>query len=88
MILKKANDASGFHNCDRYKATSKRFLMNIKSLKDIHQKNLDKIVIGRLNINSIRQKINSLIEITTGNIGNIFMISETKLDESFQKFNF
>ena len=55
-------------NCDEYKATSKRSLMNIKSLKDIRQKKLGKIVIGHLNINSIRQKFDSLIEITTGNI--------------------
>ena len=50
--------------------------MNIKSLKDILQKNLDKIVIV-LNINSIRQKFDSLIEITTGNT-DILLISETE----------
>ena len=55
-------------NCDEYKATSKCSLMNIKSLKDIRQKKLGKIVVGHLNINSIRQKFDSLIEITTGNI--------------------
>ena len=38
--------------------------MSIKSLKDILQKNLHKIVIV-LNINSIRQKFDSLIEIPT-----------------------
>ena len=37
---------------------------------------------GHLNINCIRQKFDSLIEITTGNI-DILMVSETKLDESF-----
>ena len=58
--------------------------MNIKSLKDILQKNLDKIVIV-LNINSIRQKFDSLIEITTGNT-DILLISET--ERVFQKVNF
>ena len=49
--------------------------MNIKSLKDISQKNVGKIVIGHLNINSIRQKFDSLIEVTTGDI-DILMILE------------
>ena len=59
----------------------------MKSLKDIRHKNLGKIVIGHLNINSVRQKFNSLIEITTGNI-DILMISEIKLDETFPKGQF
>ena len=42
--------------------------MNIKSLKDIRQKYLVKIVTDHLNTNSIRQKFDSLIEIATGNI--------------------
>ena len=41
---RKANDDSGFHSCDEYKAISKCSLINIKHLKDIHQKNLDEIV--------------------------------------------
>ena len=61
--------------------------MNIKNLKDICQKNLGKIVIGHLNINSIRQKLDSLIEITAGNI-DVLMISEAKLDDSFPKGQF
>ena len=61
--------------------------MNIKSLKDIRQKKLGKIVIGHLNINSIRKKFDSLIEITAGNI-DILMRSETKLDDSFPKGQF
>ena len=61
--------------------------MNIKSFKDSRQKKLGKIVIGHLNINSIRQKLDSLIEITTGNI-DILMISESKFDESFPKGKF
>ena len=61
--------------------------MYIKILKNIHQKNLGKIVISHLHINSIRQKFDSSIEITTGNI-DILMISETKLNESFIKGQF
>ena len=40
--------------------------MNIKNLNDISQKNLGKIVICHLNINSIRHKFDSLTETTTG----------------------
>ena len=61
--------------------------MNIKSLKDIPQKKLGKIVIGHQNINNIRQKFDSLIELTPGNI-DILMISETKLVRVLQKANF
>ena len=60
--------------------------MNIKILKDISQKNLSKIVID-LNINSIKQEFDILIEITTGNI-NIRMKSEANIDESFPKGQF
>ena len=42
-----------------YKATPKRSLMIIKSLKDIRQNNLGKIMKGHLNINSIRQESDS-----------------------------
>ena len=66
--LRKARDDSGLHNCHEYKATSKLSLMNMKSLKDIRKKNLGKIVIAHLIINSIRQKFDSLIEFTTGSI--------------------
>ena len=61
--------------------------MNIKSLKDIRQKNVGKILIGRLNINSIREKFDSLIEITTGNM-DIIMISEKNQMRVFQKIDF
>ena len=57
--------------------------MNIKILKDISQKNLSKIVID-LNINSIKQEFDSLIEITIEN-NNIRMVSEANTDESFPK---
>ena len=86
-LRKDHDDSYGFHNCCEYKATSKRSLINIKGLKEICQKNIGKIVIGNLNINSIRHKLDSLIEITTGNI-DILMILETKLDESFLKDQF
>ena len=43
---------------------------------------MNKIILGQLNINSIRNKFDFLAQQVKGNI-DILMISETKLDESF-----
>ena len=48
---------------------------------------MNKIVVGHLNINSIRNKFNFLAHQVKGNI-DILMISETKLDESFPPSHF
>ena len=44
--------------------------------------NIAKIIIGHLNVNSLRNKFDALESIIPDNI-DIFVISETKLDESF-----
>ena len=54
----------------------------IESLKASRNRNLNRIVVAHLNINSLRNKFGYLIEQITGNIY-ILMISETKLDSSF-----
>ena len=51
-------------------------------LKYLRIRNLNKIVAGHLNINSIRNKFDFLAHQVKGNF-DILMISETKLDESF-----
>ena len=51
-------------------------------LKSLHIRNLNKTVVGHLNINSIRNKFDFLAHQVKGNI-DILMISETKLDEGF-----
>ena len=51
-------------------------------LNSLRIKNLNKIIVGHLNINSIRNKFDSLAHQVKGNI-DILMISETKLNESF-----
>ena len=51
-------------------------------LKSIRIRNLNKIVIGHLNINSLRNKFDFLVTQVKVYI-DILMISETKLDESF-----
>ena len=57
-------------------------LMTNIHLKSIRIRNSNKIVIGHLNINSLRNKFDFLVIQVKGYI-DILMISETKLDESF-----
>ena len=56
-------------------------------LKSLGTRNLNKIVVGHLNINSIRKKFYFLAHQVKGNI-DILMISGTKLDESFPPSQF
>ena len=51
-------------------------------LKDLRCKNLNRILIGHLNINSLRNKFEILESSIAVNL-DMLMISETKLDESF-----
>ena len=53
-----------------------------KDLKPLRIKNLNKIVVGHLNINSVRNKFYFLANQVQGNT-DIFMISDRKLDQSF-----
>ena len=55
--------------------------------KSFHIRNLNKIVVGHLNINSIRNKFDFLAHQVKRNI-DIRMTSETKLDESFPPSQF
>ena len=48
---------------------------------------MNKLIFAHLNINSVRNKFEFLAEQIKGKI-NILMISETKIDESFQQRNF
>ena len=53
-----------------------------KILKDVRIKNLNRIVLAHLNINSLRNKFDLLIDQIKGNV-DVLVISETKLDDSF-----
>ena len=52
------------------------------SLQTIPKDNLNKLIFAHVNINSIRNKFDSLADIIKDNI-DILMISETKVDDSF-----
>ena len=56
-------------------------------LKQMKAQSLDKLFLGDLNINSIRNKFEALKFIIDNNI-DIFLISETKLDDSFPSAQF
>ena len=51
-------------------------------LKNIKLKNANKIVFGHLNVNSLRNKFQCLKDVIGQNI-DIFLVSETKLNDSF-----
>ena len=56
-------------------------------LRDISRKNMNRIKIGQLNINSIRNKSNLLVPAVVRNL-NILLITETKIDSSFPEGQF
>ena len=57
------------------------------TLKKLRIKNLNRVIIGQININSIRKKIELLSEAVFGNI-DILMVSETKIDMAFPTSQF
>ena len=61
------------------------FLVN--RLKSLRTSNLHRIIIAQINIHSIRNKIEALINGARGNV-DILMIPKTKIDDSFPQGNF
>ena len=59
----------------------------IKILKSVRFSNVNRLIIGHLNINSLRNKFESLKSLMVGNI-DILVITETKLDDSFPSNQF
>ena len=57
------------------------------NIENIRSKNPNRLKIAQLNINSLRYKFDSLVEILHSNI-NILLISETKIDSSFPTAQF
>lgn len=67
---------------DEYNAKSSSSLINVQTLHNIRKPIFDRVIIGYLNINSLRNKIKSLTAQITGNVY-ILTILETKLKKSF-----
>ena len=60
---------------------------SFSNLKSVRRKNLRRIIFAHLNINSLRNKFDSLVRQIKGNV-DILAISEIKLDESFPEGQF
>ena len=60
---------------------------SFSSLKSVRRKNLCRIIFGHLNINSLINKFDALVDQIKGNV-DILVISETKLDKSFPEDQF
>ena len=56
-------------------------------LKNLRLKNSNKVIIGHININSLRNKFELLTEMVRDKV-DLLMISETKLDSSFPNAQF
>ena len=67
---------------DGNKAKFKGKQLSGSNLKTIRKGNIKKLIIGQININSLRDKFDCLVQQITGNV-DILMVPETKLDNSF-----
>ena len=61
--------------------------ISFRSIRDVHKRNLKRIILGHLDINLIRNKFDLIVDQIKGNV-DIMVISETKLDESFPNGQF
>ena len=67
---------------DESKAEFKVGAISTSNLNAIRKRNINRFIIGQVNINSLRNQFESLVQQVSGNI-DILMVSETKLDNSF-----
>ena len=67
---------------DENKAKFKFGAVSAGNLNAIRKRNINRLIIGQLKINSLRNKFESLVQQVTESI-DILMVSETKLDNSF-----
>ena len=70
--------------CDEFNAKKPKENTNLNFLT---KGNFNRLVLAHININSIRNKFDTLVQQITNNI-DILMISETKLDNSFPEGQF
>ena len=70
------------HDTDEIKAKFKDKQLSGSNLKAIRKGNINKLIIRQLNINSLWNKFDCLVQQITGNV-DILVVLETKLDNSF-----
>ena len=98
-FLKKISAAFNWHYSDEdsrlyHKACKSKFSLDDKKMIDAktilwstHQENTNKLSFAHINIKSLRNKFELLVDQVKGNI-NVLMIYETKIDDSFPLGNF
>ena len=69
---------------DEYRAKASNDLGDIACLESIRNRNINRIVIAHLNINSLRNKFESLMDQIVGKV-DILMISETSWIAVFRR---
>ena len=80
-------EVTGSSNLAGYKSNSKKFCTETNHLKSLRKSNLNRLIFVHLNINSIRNKFEFIAKDLANNV-DLLMISETKIDNSFQKVSF
>ena len=70
------------NNTDNNSIVSETELCVLDQLREIRLRNPKKVTMGHLNINSIPNKFDGIMEIVENHL-DIFLISETKIDDSF-----
>ena len=81
------NNSKGDRDSNNYSAESLKSIRDVQSLKNIRMRNMNRIIIDHININSLRNKFESLQEQINGDV-DILLISETKLYNSFPNGQF
>ena len=79
-----ASDNRKNRNTDDYDENKAKFkvgAINASNVNAIRKPNINRLIIGQLNINSLRNKFESLVQQVLGNI-DILIVSERKLDNS------
>ena len=77
-----SNNIRNTNDHDENKGKFKVSGISASNLNVIRKSNINRLIIGQLNMNFLRNKFENLVQQVTRNI-NILMISETKLDNSF-----
>ena len=86
-FLDEGNEDSIFISNKSVSLIDESFLDSDKNLKNIRLKNSNRLIIAQLNINSLRNKFDFLVQIMSNNV-DLFLVSETKIDSSFPNAQF
>ena len=81
------NEFTGCYKSTEYKSKDFRETSKTNHFKYIRRSKLNKLIFAQLNINSIKNKSESVVKDKSSNV-DLLMLSETKIDDSFPKGQF